>query len=101
MEVRWDELAKSLGEQGLEILKGVAEGTQEDLKAFGVAIGKDMVLAVKAEDDDWQEQLFMQMKQIASIQRIRLNEGMWEFAKRGLTALIKVARGALLSGGLL
>lgn len=99
-EVKWDALAKDLGEQGVAILKGVADEAGGDLKEFGLEIGRDMLSAVRAGDDEWERELRVQIKQLASINRIRLNEGAWAFAEVALASLVKVARGALLAGGL-
>ena len=84
-------LAKELGGVGLEILKGKLGGAEADLKKFGAAIGKDMLVAVSTGDDAWQAELVDQIKGLGELNRIRLNEGTWEFVGQTFAILAKLA----------
>lgn len=98
-EIDWDGLGKKLGEQGLDLLKDALDGGAEDLKKYGVEIGKDMVRAVRDDRPELQRELKEQMKLIGEMNRIRLNNTTWDFVGSSFLRLAKVARIALLAGG--
>ena len=98
-EVNWTEIGKGIGEQGLASLKGVLEGSEADLKEFGAEIGIDAVRAVKDDRPDIGREVKEQVKLLGEAGRIRLNNATWDFVGDQLLGLAKVARVALLAGG--
>lgn len=89
------ELAKELTGPALELLKGKLEGTQEDLKEFGVAILKDMFVAVKTGDEEWRSELTEQTKVLGEIQRIRAVGAGWEIVTQTFWTVAKIAMKAV------
>lgn len=89
------ELAKELSGPALELLKGKLEGTQEDLKKFGPAILKDMLVAVKDGDAEWKSELVEQTKVLGEIQRIRAVGAGWEVVTNVLWNVAKIAMKAV------
>lgn len=99
-EIDFESLGKSLGAQGVDLLKGLLSGAKEDLQAYGQEIGKDLIRAVKEDRPELEAELKEQLKLIAEIHRIRLNETTWEFVGSVFTSLAKAARTALFAGGI-
>lgn len=94
-KVDLEALAKELGGQALELLKGKLSGSEADLKEFGGAIAKDMLSAVRTGDEAWRSELTEQVKVLGEIQRIRLNGVTWEVVTQTFFSIAKVAMKAV------
>lgn len=95
IQVDWTALARSLAVEVTEGLRPVVEGAYDDLKLFGFAIARDMVFAIQTGSDVWQSEIRAQVRAIAEITRIRLNEAQWNTAERVLGLVFRTAVGAL------
>lgn len=91
LKIDFEGLGKEIGAEGLSLLKGYFEGAKDDLKSFGMAIGADLVHAVRSGDEEWRAELMAQIKTVAEIQRVRLNGISWELATSILFTIAKVA----------
>ena len=98
-EVNWGSIAKGIGDQGLASLKGVLNGSEADLKEFGEGIGKDALRAVRDDRPDIEREVKEQIKLLGEAGRIRLVNASWDFIGEQILGLAKVARVALLAGG--
>jgi hypothetical protein len=99
-EVDWEALAKDLGGEAVSLVKGLAGAAKEDVEKFGVGIGKDMVVAVRTNDESWRGELFAQLRGVAELNRIRLEDSAMTFLENGLAMAVRVARMALKAGGI-
>lgn len=100
-EINWERLGRDLGNEAMGALKGALEGAQGDIKQYGSEIGKDLVRAVREDRPALGAEVREQLKTLAEIQRVRLNNATWDFVEEKLMQIVKVARVALLSAGAL
>lgn len=98
-DVNWEELASGLGDQAVDVLKGLAKGAEEDLKKFGKDIAVDLLRCVKEGRPEVEAELKEQMKVLAEIHRIKFEGAAGAFAMDAITILAKTARVALVAGG--
>jgi hypothetical protein len=99
-KVDWEALSKDIGAQGLDVLKGLLVGAEEDLKQFGVDIASDLARAMIEGRPEITAEIQEQVKVLAEIHRIKANGATWEFVGSVFATLAKVARMALVAGGI-
>lgn len=97
----WEALGKELGEQAFDAFKGYARGAAEDLKAWGLEIGKDLVRYIKDDRPAMEKEVRGQLKLLAEMKRIDLEGVGLDFLVDQVLRFAKVARVALLAGGLI
>lgn len=98
-EVNWEELARGLGDQAVDMLKGLAQGAQEDLKSFGKDIALDLVRCVRENRPEVEAEVKEQMKVLAEIHRIKFEGAAGAFARDAVAILARTARVALAANG--
>jgi hypothetical protein len=99
-EVNWEELAKGLGDQATDVLKGLAKGAAEDLQKFGKDIALDLVRCIKENRPEVEAEVKEQMKVLAEINRIKFEGAAGAFASQAIVILAKTARVALAAAGI-
>lgn len=75
-------------------LADLVEGTAEDLQAYSSAISQDLLLAGIAGDSDMQGQLLDQLKLLAELNRIRVENHAWVVVEK----VVRVALRGVLAG---
>jgi len=91
MEINWGELGKELGKVLLESVKGVLEGAEGDLREWGEAIVKDLVVALQSGDDDLRRELVAQSRAVAELSRLRAVNGQWALLERVVDVVMHTA----------
>ena len=71
--MNWEALETELSAILKDSLDGVVNGAQEDLKTYGKAIARDLVVVIQANRTDLMDELFDQAILIAEVHRISLN----------------------------
>ncbi len=95
-----EELESELSEKAIVALKGVINGAAADLKKFGKDIAKDLILAVRAGDEEWKAELLVNVRQLTVIHKLGMSEAGWAFAENAIGVIIKAARTALALKGI-
>jgi len=86
-----ENLALNIGQVIYEELAPLLEGAAQDLKDYGLVIGRDMVLALHLGDAAWSTELKAQAKALLEVYRIRAEERSWQAAEKVLGIIFKTA----------
>lgn len=95
INIDWAGLAGDLKNEVIAGLRGVVDGTAEDLRTFGLQIGMDLVRAVREKREDLIEEVKHQAQVLAEVQRIRLVAASWDEVGRIIAVAGRVAMKAL------
>lgn len=99
--IDWAGLHEEATELFASEIRHLLEGGAADAQRLASSIAQDMVLALRAHDLDWQDQLTDQLKVLGEIQRIRLDEASWDVVARLVLLVAQAIKIGLVSGGLL
>lgn len=70
----WKKMVEVLGTQVAERLQGLVEGAEEDLRSYGLAIAKDLIVAVRTGNKTkLLKELYDQAQLLAEVHRIRMS----------------------------
>lgn len=84
------DLARLVGQESLEALKGFVQGEAADLAEWGKIIGADAVRAVKEGRQDILAELREQAKAVAELKRIKAQGFAWEEIVKVVLSLARV-----------
>ena len=85
------DLARLVGQESLEAVKGFLHGEAQDLSEWGKLIAADAVRAVKEGRQDILSELTEQAKVIAEMKKIKTQGFAWDQIAKVVLALAKVA----------
>jgi len=89
------ELARVLGDDFVEVMRPALEGTEEDLKAYGLAIAEDSLrIAQGKAAEDVASHLKAQILLLSERGSIRIKSGMLDWLTGAVTFIAKLALSA-------
>ena len=95
IQVDWAGLEGELAGEVKDALKGLVSGAEEDLRAYGVAIGKDLVRAIREKRPDLITELEHQAQALGEVNRIRVVNATWAQVGNVLAIVGRVAMKAI------
>ncbi len=99
IQVDWEGLAKGLGGVLSGELRGILEGAEADLQAYGVDIAGSLARSIAEGKDGLTQELRGQLKALAEVHRLRINAASWEFFEQLLTVAVRAAGAVLAAAG--
>lgn len=93
--MNWGKISKELGGIVSDSLKELAEGAEEDLKAYGEAIANSMIVAVRTGREDLRREVVEQAKLLAETHRIRVAKEANGVLEKILSVAVRVGAAAM------